>query len=129
MLSAKPLANLFGLTFIFAGLIGFVPNPLVAPDGVFAVNTLHNLVHIATGAAFLAGAYAGFARQTIRIIGIAYVGVTVLGFLTTGDMLLGLIHVNAADHWLHAGLAVVILGAGYISTDDGSTASSSTVIG
>ena len=73
MLSSKLLANLFGLTFIFAGLLGFFPNPLVAPDGVFAVNTMHNLVHILTGIAFLAGGYAGFARQTILVIGIAYV--------------------------------------------------------
>ena len=57
MLSSKLLANLFGLAFIFAGLLGFVPNPLVAPDGVFAVNTMHNLVHIVTGVAFLAGGY------------------------------------------------------------------------
>lgn len=124
MLSAKLITNIFGVTFILAGLLGFVPNPIVAPDGVFAVNTMHNLVHILTGSAFLAGGYFGYARQTILGIGIAYVAVTVLGFLTTSDMLLGLVHINVADRWLHAVLAVAILAGGYIASDEKSTSAS-----
>jgi hypothetical protein len=41
-----------------------------------------------------------------------------VGFFTSGDMLLGLIQVNDADHWLHAALAVVILAAGFALPDD-----------
>ena len=51
MLPAKLITNVFGGTFIFAGLLGFVPNPIVAPDGVFAVNAMHNMVHVLTGGA------------------------------------------------------------------------------
>ena len=115
MLSSKLIANLLGATFIFAGLLGFVPNPIVAPDGIFAVNAAHNLVHVLTGAAFIAGAWAGHARLTILVIGIAYVAVTALGFATTGNTLLGLVHINLADRWLHAFLAVAILGAWWVS--------------
>ncbi len=118
MIPAKILTTLFGVTFILAGLLGFVPNPIVAPDGIFAVNAMHNLVHILTGAAFLAGGYLGYARHTVIGIGVAYVAVTALGFLTTGDTLLGLVHINVADRWLHAALAAVILVAGYVATDD-----------
>ncbi len=32
----------FGITFLLAGILGFVPNPLVASHGVFAVNVAHN---------------------------------------------------------------------------------------
>ncbi|MDH3582374.1 MAG: DUF4383 domain-containing protein [Hyphomicrobiales bacterium] len=117
MLPAKLIATLFGVTFILVGLLGFVPNPIVAPDGLFAVNTMHNLVHILTGAGFLAGGHLGYARQTIIGIGVAYVAVTIIGFLTTGNMLLGLVHINEADRWLHAALAVAILAAGYVTTD------------
>ena len=117
MIPAKILTTLFGVTFILAGLLGFVPNPIVAPDGIFAVNAMHNLVHILTGAAFLAGSYLGYARHTVIGIGVAYVAVTALGFLTTGDTLLGLVHINVADRWLHAALAAVILVAGYLATD------------
>lgn len=118
MLSSKMLAMLFGVTFILVGVLGFVPNPIVAPDGIFAVNAMHNLVHILTGAAFIIGARMGHARNTIIGIGVAYVLVTILGFLTTGDMLLGLIHVNAADRWLHLGLAIAILAAGFLGSEE-----------
>ena len=115
MLSSKLIANLLGATFILAGLLGFVPNPIVAPDGIFAVNAAHNLVHILTGFAFIGGAWAGHARNTILVIGIAYVAVSALGFVTTGNTLLGLVHINLADRWLHVFLAIAILGAWWVS--------------
>jgi hypothetical protein len=106
---------LFGITFALAGILGFVPNPLVAPHGLFAVNFAHNLVHITTGAVFLAAAlrFAHKADAIFKVVGVAYVLVTVVGFLTSGNMLLGLVHINQADRWLHFGLAIVILGTGY----------------
>jgi hypothetical protein len=36
-------------------------------------------------------------------------------------MLLGLVAVNHADHWLHVLLAVVILAAGFLLPDDRAT--------
>jgi hypothetical protein len=42
----------------------------------------------------------------------------VLGLLMGGDMLLGMIAMNTADHWLHVVLAVVILLAGFGLPDD-----------
>lgn len=114
MLNSSFVARVFGATFILSGLLGFVPNPIVSPHGIFAVNTVHNLIHVATGVAFLVGAQLGHARQTILTIGVAYVVVTLIGFLTKGDMMLGFIHINVADRWLHAGLAVAILAAGLL---------------
>ena len=118
MLSSKFIASVLGATFVLVGLLGFVPNPIVAPDGIFAVNAAHNLVHVLTGLAFFAGVWDGHARITILAIGIAYVAVTALGFVTTGDALLGLVHINLADRWLHAFLAVAILGAWWVSDRD-----------
>jgi len=118
MLTSDLISKVFGITFILVGLLGFVPNPIVAPDGIFAVNTMHNFVHVITGAAFLAGRHYGYSRNTLLGIGVAYVIVTIVGFLTSGNMLLGIIHINAADRWLHAGLALVILAAGVIASDD-----------
>ncbi|TNE47329.1 MAG: DUF4383 domain-containing protein [Sphingomonadales bacterium] len=117
MIDSKLLARVLGGTFVAVGILGFIPNPLVSPDGLFAVNTMHNLVHVITGFGFLAGAMAGKSRATILGIGIAYVAVALLGFVTTGDMLLGMIHINEADRWLHAGLAVAILAGGFISKE------------
>ena len=117
MIDAKLLARLLGATFVAVGILGFIPNPLVSPDGIFAVNTMHNMVHIVTGIGFLAGSVAGKSRVTLLGIGLAYVVVAIVGFITPGDMLLGMIHINEADRWLHAGLAVAILGAGMLSRE------------
>ena len=113
----------FGIVFVLAGILGFVPNPLVAPHGVFAVNLAHNLVHIGTGAVFIAAAlrFADKADLVFKTVGAAYVVVTVAGFLTSGNMLLGLVHINDADRWLHLGLAVVILAAGVVLPNQKST--------
>lgn len=114
-MNTQNASYLFGVTFVLAGLLGFVPNPLVAPHGLFAVNLAHNLVHILTGAVFLAAAvrYPASADAFIKAVGIGYVVVTIAGFLTSGTMLLGLVHINEADRWLHLGLAGVILAAGF----------------
>lgn len=114
MIKSKNIALLFGATFLAVGLLGFTPNPLVSPTGVFVVNGMHNLVHLLTGAAFLAGVFFGYPRQTTVGIGVYYVAVALIGFFTKSDMMLGLIHINAADRWLHAGLAVAILAAGFV---------------
>lgn len=120
MLPSKLLANVFGIVFVLVGILGFIPNPLVSPDGIFAVNTMHNIVHILTGIVFIVGGRMGFARNTVIGVGVAYIGVTILGFLTPeGSMLLGMVHINEADRYLHAGLAVAIFGAGLLATRDG----------
>ena len=115
MMTSKNACLAFGSVFALAGLLGFVPNPLVAPDGVFAVNAMHNLVHLLTGAAFLVGGLflPGKERVTIQAVSAAYVGVAILGLLTNGDWLLGVVRINEADRWLHVGLALAILTAAF----------------
>ncbi len=111
MITSKQACVAFGLAFVLAGLLGFVPNPLVAPDGIFAVNTMHNLVHLLTGAAFLFGGLflTGQERLTLQVVTGAYFAVALLGFLTSGDTLLGIVRLNEADRWLHLGLALIML--------------------
>lgn len=118
-MNAKTAALIIGVVFLLVGILGFFPNPLVSPTGIFAADTAHNLVHLASGVVILAGAYSGLgAALTLKIFGIVYGAVAILGFFTTGNMLLGIILVNHADHWLHALLAVVILAAGFMLPDD-----------
>ena len=118
-LTAKTAALVIGIIFIAVGVLGFIPNPLVSPTGIFAVNTAHNLVHLVSGAAILAGAYMGLGSAlTLKVFGVIYALVAILGFFMTGDMLLGVIHVNQADKWLHVALAVVILAAGFMLPEE-----------
>ncbi len=48
-LNAKTAAIVIGVIFLAVGILGFFPNPLVSPTGLFAVNTVHNLIHIVSG--------------------------------------------------------------------------------
>ena len=118
-MTTKLAATVIGIVFIAVGILGFIPNPIVSANGLFAVNTLHNIVHLASGVAVLAGVYTAFgAGMALKIIGAVYGLVAILGLLMGPGMLLGLVHINAADNWLHVALAVVILAAGFLLPDD-----------
>lgn len=116
MINIRHIAFAFGATFVLVAGLGFIPNPLVSPDGVFAVNTMHNMVHLLTGIGFIAGAltWPQKTNRVVQVIGVAYMAVAILGFFTSGNMLLGIVHINEADRWLHLGLAIAILGAGFV---------------
>ncbi len=114
-LNAKTAAIVIGVVFLAVGILGFFPNPLVSPTGLFAVNTTHNLIHIVSGIVLLAGAYTALgASNGLKIIGVVYAAVAILGLVAGGNMLLGMIAMNQADQWLHVALAVVILAAGFL---------------
>jgi hypothetical protein len=115
-MNTRTAGLVIGIVFILVGILGFIPNPLVSPTGLFAVNTLHNIVHLVSGAVILAGVYSFGAALGLRIIGVVYAIVAILGFVMGGDMMFG-IAMNMADHWLHVGLAVVILLAGFALPD------------
>ncbi len=70
----KTAAILFGIVFLAIGILGFVPS-ITAPDangmpmllGIFHVNTLHNIVHLASGAvALLCGMSGAGASRAAR---------------------------------------------------------------
>ena len=113
MVNSKNLTIIFGSAFILIGLLGFTPNPLVSANGLFEVNAMHNLVHLLTGAAFLFGGVVLHGKEdiTLKAVTAAYFGVAILGFMTSGNTLLGLVHINEADRWLHLGLAIAMLTA------------------
>jgi len=106
----KTVLYVLGAVFIVVGLLGFVNHPVL---GIFEVNTLHNLIHLASG--ILALIYAGMAESQAKtfavVMGVIYALVTILGFLLGGNIL-GLIQANLADNLLHLVLAVVFLAVG-----------------
>ena len=113
-MTARTAALILGLVFLAVGAAGLFPNPLVGPAGIFATNSMHDYVHLASGALLvLAGAMA-MAPTGLVIVGLLYGVATVLGFAMPGDMLFGVIHLNDADRYLHAGLAVILLIAGFL---------------
>ena len=113
----KKIALVFGVVFVAVGLLGFVP--AAAPEGhllgLFHINPLHNVVHIASGAVAL---WAGLtnernAKLYFQIFGVVYALVAVLGFVYGDHPILGLVANNAADTWLHVVIAAVALYLGF----------------
>lgn len=116
----KNITVLLGVVFIAAGILGFIPNPIVGSRGIFETDLGHNLVHLAAGAILLLAGFQGeqMARLALQVFGAVYLAIGLLGFAivdgATGQgSLLGLVHLNSADNWLHIVLGVVLLGIGY----------------
>ncbi len=82
---------------------------------VFEVNGWHNVVHLATGAFLvLMAATARAAVTGLLIFGLAYLAVTVWGFLDGNDVA-SLVPVNTADNWLHVAITAAALLIAFIS--------------
>ncbi len=119
-MTLKHASIAFAVTFALAGVAGFVPNPLVGPNGLFVTNVAHNFVHLLTAGIFAFMATQGDvpARRFMQVFGVVYLLVGVLGFFTLAGssegMLLGLIHINQLDNWLHIGLGSAIAAVGFI---------------
>jgi Domain of unknown function (DUF4383) len=113
----KKIAMGFGIIFVVVGILGFIP--AVTPGGrllgVFEVNTLHNIIHLATGVvAIIVGMASEQAiRNFFRIFGIIYALVAVLGFYYGNQPLFGLVANNLADSGLHVVIAAVALYLGF----------------
>lgn len=110
---ARLYATVLGSVFVLVGILGFFADEKLL--GIFEVDTVHNLIHLASGgvALFAASRGEGYARLYARIFGGVYALVTVLGIALDGD-LLGVIHVNAADNVLHALIAAATLIVGFV---------------
>ena len=119
MAAVRTFALVAGVAYVAVGLLGFIPGitqppPAGAPDlvldagygyllGLFPINVLHNLVHLAIGA-WGAAAYRSFgaARLFARGLAALYGLLTVLGLLPVLNTTLGLIPIFGHDVWLHA---------------------------
>jgi uncharacterized protein DUF4383 len=102
----RAVALVFGVSFLAVGVLGFILNPTGGELlGIFAVNVLHNLVHLLFGIFGIAAVLVDRSRTYLQGVGVIYLLLTVLGFvpgLFIGDeMLLGLVHINLADNFLH----------------------------
>jgi|SaaInlStandDraft_2_1057019.scaffolds.fasta_scaffold95272_3 hypothetical protein len=115
------LAWFWMAAFIFSGVVGFIPNPIVGTDAFFVTNAAHNLVHIVTAVGFIIVASMGNTASIKFMLGfgVVYVLVGVIGFFVTmgsGEgMLLGFIHINSLDNFLHLSLGAGIFISGIIA--------------
>jgi hypothetical protein len=119
---AQKLAMVFGLTFVAAGVMGFIPGittnlydglEFAGNDGssellgLFKVSILHNIVHALFGVGILAAKRHASSLQYLLYSGIAYIALFVIGIVDAGDW----VPINNNDDWLHLGLLLGLLGA------------------
>ena len=106
-----------GAVLILVGIVGFVPNPLVGNDGLVATDNLHNVVHVATGLLALGLAYG--MRDDIGtaaiLFGALYAAVFVITLVSPSLFGLFVVPVNAVDHVIHVGVAIVSLALGFMA--------------
>jgi hypothetical protein len=80
---ARTICKVFGVAFLLAGLGGFAIPTLLG----FHLTTIHNLIHLASGAAALYLGFAGSAgavRTFCIAFGAVYLGLGALGFVAPG---------------------------------------------
>lgn len=114
------IATVFGAVYLLVGLLGFVVTSgigFAATEGaqliIFAVNPLHNVIHLAIGAALL---YAGvknvqLSKAVNTSVGAVYLLVGIVGLFLLSSPL-NIIALNGADNVLHLASAVLLLGVG-----------------
>ncbi|MBQ1444425.1 MAG: DUF4383 domain-containing protein [Renibacterium sp.] len=114
------LATGFGAVYLLVGILGFFVTSGLGFAGtqgnnliIFAVNPLHNVIHLAIGAALLiAGLSSTAAAKGVNTaVGAVYLLVGILGLFLLGSSL-NIIALNGADNVLHLASAVVLLGVG-----------------
>ena len=106
-------ALVFGVVYVLVGVLGFIGPAVINNNllGIFGINALHNVVHLAVGALFLFGSTSQANAKTVNLtVGTVYLLVGVLGLL--GVLVGDLLNNNAADTGLHlvSGAAALYFG-------------------
>ncbi|MGQ0678388.1 MAG: DUF4383 domain-containing protein [Actinomycetota bacterium] len=118
---AQMFARIFGAVYVLVGVVGFLPfvggtfnqdpNNLL---GIFGVTLVHNIVHLAVGAAFLVASTSDALARPVNIaIGVVYTLVGVVGVLNIA-FVNSLLAINLPDNLLHFATGILALVFGFI---------------
>jgi hypothetical protein len=130
---AQNLAMLLGGVFLLVGVAGFIPGITQDYDeltnfggegaellGIFGINIIENIVHLAFGLVGLAMARTPLGARTFLIGGgVVYLVIWIYGILIDLDSDANFIGVNDAGNWLHLALGVAMVVGGIVTTRGG----------
>ena len=126
--TVQTAALLFGIVFLAVGVAGFIPGITTQYGridvfdgegalvlGLFGVNILENIAHLAYGVWGLAASRSAEASRMYFLIGGAvYLVLWIYGLVIDLNSSANVIGVNEAANWLHFALGVVMIGIGLI---------------
>ena len=118
--TAMGWAALAGIVLIAAGLVGFLNTSIAGdqPGALLAVDSVHNIVHIVTGALALYIAFGLKGMQQVNAVigfGILYVVIFVAVLLSPNLFGIFKVSANAPLHVIHAAVALVSLAIGWMA--------------
>ncbi len=114
------VAMAIGVVFLIIGILGLLFDTTSGSLLGFDVDLVHNFVHVLTGIAGIAAAMTGWSRRFNQIFGVIYLLVGLAGLVPAfyfGQLLLGLMHVNAADNVLHLVVGLLAAAVGFFVND------------
>ena len=142
-MNTRTFALILGIVFLLVGIAGFIPGFTVhevpttgaapgataAPPaveatygyllGLFPVNALHNLFHLAWGIyGVLAYRTFAMAKGYARATAVVYAVLVVLGLIPGLNTLFGLLPLYGHDVWLHALIAIAAAYFGFARAAD-----------
>jgi Domain of unknown function (DUF4383) len=125
---ARTVAAVFGAVYVLVGILGFIPGLVTgsAPAGmesaegnllgIFPINAIHNVVHLAIGAALLYGSTSRpAALMVMKVVGVTYILVGLLGFVSPDTF--GLMPIGGNDIWLHLATGAILLAVAFMDPD------------
>jgi hypothetical protein len=135
-MNTRTFALVWGILFLVVAASGFIPGMLQPPApgdpdlavdamhgralGLFPVNILHNLVHLAFGVwGVLASRNWDAARAYAKAVAVIYAVFAVMGLVPGLNTTFGLVPLHGNDVWLHVLLAVPAAYFGFVHRDEG----------
>jgi hypothetical protein len=118
--TAMGWATLAGIVLVAAGLLGFLNTSIAGTSdtALLRVDTLHNVVHIATGLLALVIAFGLKGQQQVNgVLGFGILYVIIFVAVLVSPTLFGIFSVaaNGPIHIVHAAVAIVSLAVGYMA--------------
>ena len=123
--TVQKITSAFGLVYLLIGILGFVPGITVPPDdpgpvpgeglllGVFAVNVVHNIAHLALGAVLVWGgrsaALVGKTNKAMSVVFLLLVVASIVAPIVEG------VAINPPDTVLHLASALLTGYLGFVA--------------
>lgn len=118
--TAMSWATLAGIVLVAAGLLGFLGTTIIGPGETALVrtDTIHNVVHLLTGAIALYIAFGLKGEQQVNaLLGFGVLYVVIFAAVVVSPTLFGIFSApaNTAVHVIHGAVAAVSLAVGYMA--------------